>query len=69
MYVCIFQIEKNTKAIVPQGSILGPLLYVLYTSDIREVAETTMAIFADDTTILSIGRTENEAKHKKTKTH
>ena len=42
---------------------MGPLLYVLYTSDIPEITGTTMTIFADDTTILSVARTENEAKY------
>ena len=38
-------------------------MYVLHTSDIP-VAETTMATFARDTVILSVARTENEAKHR-----
>ena len=49
---------------VLQESILHPLLYVLYTSDIQKVAGTNRATFADDTTILSVARTENEATHR-----
>jgi hypothetical protein len=38
---------------VPQGSILGPLLYCLYTSDLPTPRETTLGTFADDTAIFA----------------
>jgi hypothetical protein len=38
---------------VPQGSVLAPILYNIYTSDIPSSPETILATFADDTAILS----------------
>lgn len=37
---------------VPQGSVLGPVLYVLFTFDISSRTKTTVGTSADDSAIL-----------------
>jgi len=55
---------KQIKAVVQQGSVFGPVLYLLHTSDLPQPEETTVATFADYIAIWHVGDSVEEAAEK-----
>ena len=55
---------KEIKAGVPQGSVLGPVLYLLYTSDLPKLENSTVATFADNIAILTVDNSDEESTGK-----
>ncbi len=47
---------------IPQGSVLGPLLYIIYINDIGSGVTSNISKFADDTRIGRTIRTVEDAR-------
>ncbi|CAB4019051.1 Hypothetical predicted protein, partial [Paramuricea clavata] len=61
----ILSVEKEIICGIPQGSILGPLLFIMYINDLPSCLErTTPRMFADDTNLMAVGRTISEAEER-----
>ena len=52
---------KPVIAGVPQGSIVGPLLFLVYINDLPNELKSSAKLFADDTSLLTIIKDKNES--------
>ena len=48
--------KKRINYTIPQGSILGPLFFLIYINDLPSCLDTTPSFFADDTALLITGK-------------
>ena len=55
--------EAQLRSGIPQGSVLGPLLYLIHISDINyEITDSTVSCFADDARILQGMKDEEDTQ-------
>ena len=54
MLNCQHSSRAEVKAGVPQGSVLGPLLFLIYINDLPNGLNSNVKLFADDTSLFSV---------------
>ena len=47
---------------IPQGSVVGPLLFITFINDLPDILQSPVYLFADDTKIFRLIRTQEDTK-------
>jgi len=54
--------KKDVLSGIPQGSILGPILFTLFINDLQDIVSSNCKVFADDTKIYNIPNNRRDSE-------